>query len=65
MTFHGRGFSHGPHQSALQRAMERRETEGAYMLEGYAIMIETNLPLSVTPWAETIQDPDYHNSWRR
>jgi homogentisate 1,2-dioxygenase len=64
LTFHARGFSHGPHQRALQRAAERREQEGAYMLEGYFLLIETNLPLMVTPWAETLEDKDYLNSWQ-
>jgi homogentisate 1,2-dioxygenase len=64
LTFHARGFSHGPHQRALQRAAERREQEGAYMLEGYFLLIETNLPLSFTPWAETLEDKDYLNSWQ-
>ena len=64
LTFHARGFSHGPHQRALQRATERREKEGAYMLEGYFLLLETNLPLSFTPWAETLEDKDYLNSWQ-
>lgn len=64
LTFHARGFSHGPHQRALQRAAERREQEGPYMLEGYFLLIETNLPLSFTPWAETLEDKDYLNSWQ-
>jgi homogentisate 1,2-dioxygenase len=63
LTFHARGFSHGPHQRALHRAMERRDQEGAYMLEGYFLLVETNLPLSITPWAETLEDKDYLNSW--
>ncbi|MGY8936501.1 MAG: homogentisate 1,2-dioxygenase [Alphaproteobacteria bacterium] len=65
MTFHARGFSHGPHENALQRALDRRDAEGGYMLDGYAVMIETNLPLTVSPWAESVEEMDYPNSWRR
>jgi homogentisate 1,2-dioxygenase len=64
LTFHARGFSHGPHPHALQRALERREHEGAFMFEGYFLLVETNAPLSVTPWAEALEDKDYLNSWQ-
>ena len=63
-TFHARGFSHGPHPRALHRAIERRDQEGAFMLEGYFLLVETNQPLSVTPWADTLEDKDYLNSWQ-
>ena len=64
LTFHARGFSHGPHEHALQRAMARREQEGPYMLEGYFLLVETNQPLSITAWADTLEDKDYLNSWQ-
>jgi len=64
LTFHARGFSHGPHERALQRAMARREQEGVFMLEGYFLLVETSQPLSITAWAETLEDKDYLNSWQ-
>ncbi|GIX47269.1 MAG: hypothetical protein KatS3mg131_1480 [Candidatus Tectimicrobiota bacterium] len=63
LTFHARGFSHGPHPRALKRALERRQREGAFLFEGYFVMVETSAPLSTTPWAETLEDKDYPNSW--
>jgi homogentisate 1,2-dioxygenase len=64
ITFHARGFSHGPHPRALQRARERREREGTFMFAGYFLLVETTAPLSVTVWAETLEDKDYINSWQ-
>jgi homogentisate 1,2-dioxygenase len=64
LTFHARGFSHGPHPRALQRALERRGREGAFMFEGYFLLVETNAPLSVTSWAASLEDKDYLNSWQ-
>jgi homogentisate 1,2-dioxygenase len=64
ITFHARGFSHGPHPRALHRAMERRARDGGYMFEGYFILLETSAPLSITTWADTLEDKDYLNSWQ-
>jgi homogentisate 1,2-dioxygenase len=64
MTFHARGFSHGPQPGALQRALERRAREGGFMFEGYFVLVETSAPLSVTAWADALEDKDYANSWQ-
>lgn len=64
LTLHARGFSHGPHPRALQRALERREREGAFMFEGYFLLVETSAPLAATSWADTLEDKDYINSWQ-
>lgn len=64
LTFHPRGFSHGPHPSALTRASERREKEGAFTLEGYFVLVETNAPLHLSRHAAAIEDASYINSWQ-
>ena len=38
--------------------------EGTFMFAGYFLLVETNAPLSVTAWAETLEDKDYINSWQ-
>lgn len=63
LTFHPRGFSHGPHPTALKRTMEARDKKGAFLFEGYSIMVETNLELTPTTVADKLEESDYHNSW--
>ncbi len=65
LTFHPRGFSHGPHPSALKREWERREREGPFHFEGYFLLIETSKPLYLTESSHALEDPDYINSWQR
>lgn len=64
IAFHARGFPHGPNQAALRRQEDRREQKGAFILDAYALLIETSAPLTVASWAETIEDKDYINSWQ-
>ena len=47
-----------------RRQEDRREQKGALILDAYALLIETSAPLTVAPWAETIEDKDYINSWQ-
>ena len=64
LTFHPQGVSHGPHPAALERATKRREKEGAFMLEGYFILVETTHALFPTKQASALEDTNYINSWQ-
>jgi homogentisate 1,2-dioxygenase len=59
ISFHPRGFAHGPHPKALQASRDnpRRETDEV------AVMIDTRSPLDLTPEALAIEDPAYVCSW--
>ncbi|MCB0404457.1 MAG: homogentisate 1,2-dioxygenase [Bdellovibrionales bacterium] len=64
VTFHPRGVSHGPHPASLQRSLDRREKEGAFMFDGYFILLETNRPLFPTKYAAEYEESSYINSWQ-
>ena len=60
ITFHPRGFTHGPHPKALGNAFEPK-SEGT---DEVAVMIDTRDPLEVDPAAETVEWKGYLDSWK-
>ena len=60
VTFHPCGFTHGPHPKALQNALE----QSAPGTNEVAVMIDTRDALQVTESAESIEWPEYADSWK-
>lgn len=60
MTLHPSGFAHGPHPKALQKSY----TEPRTFLDEVAVMIDCRQALQVMPAAESVEEPQYVNSWK-
>ena len=60
ITFHPRGFTHGPHPKARENAFEQKSGE----TDEVAVMIDTRDPLLVDSASESVEWPDYVNSWK-
>jgi homogentisate 1,2-dioxygenase len=57
ISYHPAGIAHGPHPGSYEGSIGTRETsELAVMLDCYA-------PLTATPQAVGVEDPDYHESF--
>jgi homogentisate 1,2-dioxygenase len=57
VTFHPRGFVHGPQPGSFERVADQDRTEE------FAVMIDTFRPLAVTQAAMDASDPEYPWSW--
>ena len=60
MTLHPCGFPHGPHPGALKNAFE----QSAAGTDEVAVMIDTRDALEVSQSAETVEWPEYVDSWK-
>ncbi len=60
ISFHPRGFSHGPHPAAYAAA-ERAERQAT---DEVAVMIDTRDALDVSAEVEVVEWKDYADSWR-
>jgi homogentisate 1,2-dioxygenase len=60
VTFHPCGFTHGPHPKALQNALRPSAPE----TNEVAVMIDTRDALQVTESAESVEWPEYVDSWK-
>jgi len=58
ITFHPCGLPHGPQPGCSEESIGKLSTNEL------AVMIDTFQPLNVSRQALTIEDPDYHLSWR-
>jgi homogentisate 1,2-dioxygenase len=59
ISHHPTGIPHGPQPGAYEASLGKTRTDEL------AVMIDTFLPLGVTTTARSVEDPDYHDSWRR
>ncbi|TMK53970.1 MAG: homogentisate 1,2-dioxygenase, partial [Actinobacteria bacterium] len=59
MTLHPQGLHHGPQPAAIVASRTRQRTDEV------AVMVETRLPLSLSPEAEAVAQPGYECSWAR
>jgi homogentisate 1,2-dioxygenase len=57
VTWHPQGIHHGPHPKAAGAASRKTETDE------YAVMLDTNRPLKISPEARTAEWAEYHMSW--
>lgn len=60
ISFHPRGFTHGPHPKALENAFAPKSSE----TDEVAVMIDTRDRLEIAPVAETVEWKGYVDSWR-
>jgi homogentisate 1,2-dioxygenase len=60
ITFHPRGFTHGPHPKALENAFEQKSPG----TDEVAVMIDTRDPLIVDSAAEAVEWKGYVDSWK-
>lgn len=58
VSLHPAGVPHGPHPGAYEKSIGTRSTDEL------AVMMDTFLPLKLTPEALALEDPAYHDSWR-
>jgi len=58
LSLHPAGVPHGPHPGAYEGSIGTRSTDEL------AVMMDTFLPLRLTPEALALEDPAYHDSWR-
>jgi homogentisate 1,2-dioxygenase len=58
LSLHPAGVPHGPHPGAYEASIGTRSTDEL------AVMMDTFLPLGLTPEALALEDPAYHDSWR-
>lgn len=58
ITFHPQGIHHGPHPKALKSSWDKTETDE------YAVMVDTEKPLTMSTAAEKAEWADYYLSWR-
>ena len=58
VSLHPAGVPHGPHPGAYEKSIGTRSTDEL------AVMMDTFLPLRLTPEALALEDPAYHDSWR-
>ncbi|HKJ17827.1 MAG TPA: hypothetical protein VJ984_10790, partial [Xanthomonadales bacterium] len=61
ISFHPRGFTHGPHPKALENAFEQT----AAGTDEVAVMIDTRDPLIVDAALEGVEWSGYVDSWKR
>jgi homogentisate 1,2-dioxygenase len=59
ISHHPNGIPHGPQPGAYEASIGKRSTDEL------AVMIDTFKPLGLSADARTIEDPLYHDSWRR
>ena len=59
MTLHPQGLHHGPQPAAIVASRTKQRTDEV------AVMVETRLPLSLSPEAEAVTRPEYECSWAR
>ncbi|MEY4615811.1 MAG: hypothetical protein RJB66_771 [Pseudomonadota bacterium] len=59
MSFHPAGFPHGPHPKAVQNINNKTHTDE------YAVMIDTWNPLIVDNPLQTVEVPEYWQSWMK
>ncbi len=61
ITLHPSGITHGPHPKAFAagRQHARQETNEV------AVMIDSRDPVDIAPAADSIENPDYVNSWMK
>jgi homogentisate 1,2-dioxygenase len=57
LSHHPAGIPHGPHPGAYEGSLGKTRTEEL------AIMLDLDRPLSRTPFAAGVEDPDYHASF--
>ena len=57
VSFHPAGIPHGPHPGAYEASIGTRETDEL------AVMVDTIEPLTPTPQAAQIEDPNYQDSF--
>lgn len=60
ITFHPRGFTHGPHPKALENSFVQK-SDGT---DEVAVMIDTRDPLLVDAASETVEWSGYIDSWK-
>ncbi len=60
VTFHPAGFTHGPHPKALSRML----VQTAPATDEYAVMIDTRDALDATPFSNSVEIPEYVDSWK-
>jgi homogentisate 1,2-dioxygenase len=58
VSLHPAGVPHGPHPGAYEGSI------GTKRADELAVMMDTFLPLRLTPEALSLEDPAYHDSWR-
>lgn len=58
ITYHPQGIHHGPHPKAFLKANENDFTDE------FAVMIDTRLPLEMTPEFDRLENKDYWKSWQ-
>ncbi len=57
ITLHPRGIPHGPQPGAVEKSL------GAERTDELAVMVDTFHPLTLTNFAQSIDDPSYPYSW--
>ena len=60
VTFHPRGFTHGPHPKALENSFEQKSPE----TDEVAVMIDTRDPLLIDQASESVEWSGYVDSWK-
>ena len=58
VSLHPAGVPHGPHPGTYEGSIGTNRTDEL------AVMMDTFLPLKLTPEALSLEDPSYHDSWR-
>ncbi len=61
ISFHPRGFTHGPHPKALENAFKPKSAA----TDEVAVMIDTRDPLEIGPAASDVEWTGYVDSWRK
>lgn len=60
VTFHPAGFTHGPHPKAFKAGMEYKKK----FTDEVAVMLDTRDALNIGEAAESVENPEYVNSWQ-
>lgn len=60
VTFHPAGFTHGPHPKAYQAGLEYKKK----FTDEVAVMLDTRDALLIGEAAESVENPEYVNSWQ-
>jgi homogentisate 1,2-dioxygenase len=58
LTVHPQGIHHGPHPQAVEASLRKTETDE------YAVMLDTEKPLTISEQAQSAEWKDYFLSWR-
>jgi homogentisate 1,2-dioxygenase len=58
ITFHPQGIHHGPHPQAVNASKGKTETDE------YAVMLDAEKPLRMTPEAQGAEWREYYMSWQ-